>query len=168
MIRRVSLRPVTIIRNILVFLGLALVMAIPAASEQSAGDAQKLVGVWRLVSITEDGKVNPLRGGHPTGYIFYMATGEMGAMIQPERAPIAMAGREPSGPEAQAALKGYTAYFGTYTVDETTRIVTHHPKASVQPGYETEVRRRYRFETDDRVVLGNPAGKSALTWERVK
>ena len=155
-------------RKIALLFGLVLAMAatLPAASEQS--DRQRLVGVWRLVSITEDGKVNPLRGGKPTGFIFYTASGEMGAMIQPERAPISMAGKQPSGPEAQAALKGFTAYFGTYTIDEKTKIVAHHRKASVQPGYEETVYRRYRFETPDRVVLGNPKGKSALTWERVK
>src|SRR5215213_6563018 len=86
-------------RKIALLLGLAFVLALPAAGEQSGGDAKKLVGVWRLVSITEDGKVNPLRGGKPNGYIFYTASGEMGALIQPERPPIAMAGREPSGPE---------------------------------------------------------------------
>src|SRR4051812_47928704 len=118
-------------RRIALLLGLVLglAMALPAASEPSGGDRQKLVGVWRLVSITEDGKVNPLRGGKPTGYIFYTASGEMGATIQPERPPIAMAGKTPSGPEAQAALKGFTAYFGTYTIDEKTKIVTHHRKA---------------------------------------
>ena len=157
-------------RKIALLFGFALAMAatLPAASEQTGGDRQKLVGVWRLVSITADGKVNPLRGGKPTGYIFYTASGEMGAMIQPERPPVAMAGREPSGPEAQAALKGYTAYFGTYTVDEKAKVITHHRKGSVQPGYEADVQRHYRFEPDDRLVLGNPATKSALVWERAK
>ena len=46
-----------------------------------------------------DGKVNPLRGGKPTGYIFYTASGEMGAMIQPERAADrdGRQGAEPAG-----------------------------------------------------------------------
>src|SRR5262245_60981763 len=90
------------------------------------GDRGKLVGIWRLISITTDGRANPLRGGKPTGYIFYTASGEMGAMIQPERPPIALTGREPSPQEAQAALRGYTAYFGTYTVDDSAKIITHH------------------------------------------
>jgi hypothetical protein len=137
------------------------------ASQDLRRDRQQLIGIWRLVTITEDGKVNPLRGGKPTGYIFYTASGEMGVMIQPERPPIAMAEKTPSPQEAQAALKGYTAYFGTYTVDEKAKIVTHHRRASVQPGYEADVRRHYRFETPDRVVLGNPATRSALVWERV-
>src|SRR4051812_26045275 len=101
----------------LLLVGVILAMAIlPGAGQPAAGgDRQKLIGVWRLVSITADGKVNPARGGKPTGYIFYTESGEMGAMIQPERAPVPMAGKQPSPQEAQAALRGYTAYFGTYS-----------------------------------------------------
>jgi hypothetical protein len=155
----------------LVVLGFAFALAamLPAAGQSaSGGDAQKLVGIWRLVSITTDNQVNPLRGGKPTGYIFYTASGEMGAMIQPERAPITMAGKEPSPQEALAALKGYTAYFGTYTVDEKAKIVTHHRTASVQPGAEVDARRNYRFEPGDRLVLGGVGTKNANVWERVK
>lgn len=156
----------------LLLLGLVLAMATtrPVAAQQPAdgGDRQKLVGIWRLVSITTDGKVNPVRGGKPTGYIFYTASGEMGAMIQPDRPPIATAGREPSPQEAQAALKGYTAYFGTYTVDEKAKIVTHHRKASVQPGFEADARRNYRFEPGDRLVLGGVGTTNENVWVRVK
>jgi hypothetical protein len=146
---------------------LAMAAIVPAASQPTAagGDRQKLVGVWRLVSITEGGKVMALRGAKPSGYIFYTASGEMGAMIQPERAPIAMAGQEPSPAEAQASLRGFTAYFGTYSVDEKAKVITHHRKGNVQPSNETDVQRRYRFDSNDRIVLGN---RQELTWERVK
>jgi len=150
-------------RKIVLLLGTLLAMAatVPAASQPPAegGDRQKLIGVWRLVSLT------PPRGGKPTGYIFYTASGEMGAMIQPERAPIAMVGQEPSPGEAQAALRGFTAYFGTYSVDEKAKVITHHRKGSVQPGYEADVQRRYRFDSNDRIVIGN---QQELIWERVK
>jgi hypothetical protein len=134
----------------------------------SAGDAQRFVGVWKLVSITEDGKVNPLRGATPTGFIFYTSTGEMSAMIQPDRSLMKMAGKEPSGPEAQAALKGFTAYFGTFTVDEKSKVVSHHRKANVQPGGDAVVQRSYKFLPDNRVSLGAVGGKSELIWESVK
>src|SRR5262249_2254773 len=143
---------------------------LPASSQEPAadGDRQKFVGVWRLVSITADGKLNPLRGGKPTGYIFYTASGEMGALIQPEREPIAMAGKEPSPEEAQAALRGYTAYFGAYSIDEKAKVITHHRSGSVQPGYQADVHRHYRFEAGDRLILGNPVTKSELIWERIR
>jgi Lipocalin-like domain len=154
--------------TLLLGLFLAMTTTSPAASQTEDADRKALVGVWRLVSITADGQVNPLRGGRPTGYIFYTASGEMGAMIQPEREPVAMAGKEPSPEEARAALKGYTAYFGTYSIDERAKVITHHRKGSVQPGYEADVVRHYRFEAGDRLVLGNPATKSQLIWERIR
>ena len=141
----------------------------PAASQPKPGsDHEKLIGIWRLVSITTHGKVNPARGAKPTGYIFYTASGEMAAMIQPEREPIAMAGKRPSGEEAQAALRGFTSYWGTYTIDEKAKVVTHHRKASVQPGFEAEAPRAYRFEGNDRLVIGGVGSGNANTWVRVK
>ena len=67
--------------------------------------------------------------------------------------------RSDTGEEALAAIWGYTAYFGTYTVDEAKKIVTHHRAGSVQPGWHTQKDfvRWYRFEGDDRVTLGGLA-----------
>lgn len=143
---------------------------VPAMSQSPASisDAQRLVGIWRLVSITTDGKVNPERGGKPTGFIFYTASGEMGALIQPDRPPIKLAGKEPSGAEALAALKGYTAYFGPYKIDEKAKIITHYRKATVQPGQEVEALRNYSFEGNDRLILGGVGTKNRNIWERVK
>src|SRR5262245_49062163 len=42
-----------------------------------------------------------------------------------------LAGVTPS--EIRDAHTGYYAYFGTYTVDESARTVTHHIQASVRP-----------------------------------
>ena len=152
--------------------GLAFVMAatLPAASQPKPGsDHEKLIGIWRLVSVTTHGKVNPTRGAKPTGYIFYTASGEMAAMIQPDRAPVAKAGKQPSGEEAQAALRGFTSYWGTYTIDEKAKVVTHHRKYSVQPGHQPDdARRAYRFEDGDRLVLGGVGSGNANTWVRVK
>ncbi len=157
------------VRSLLLGFAFALAALLPAAGQPgSGGDAQKLVGVWRLVSITTDGQVNPLRGGKPTGFIFYTAAGDMGVLIQPERPPIAMAGKELTGAEALAALQGYSAYFGTYTVDEKAKIVTHHRTGNVQPGAEVDAQRRYRFEPGDRLVLGGVGTKNQNVWERIK
>jgi hypothetical protein len=73
-----------------------------------------------------------------------------------------------TGQEAKAALIGYTAYFGTYTVDVQAGTVTHYRKGNINPGAITDVVRRYEFVGDNRVILNpaeNPANK--LTWERV-
>jgi hypothetical protein len=72
----------------------------------------------------------------------------------------------PTGEEALAALYGYTAYFGTYTIDEKARIVNHNQWGTVQPGPVNSRDRAYEFAPGDRLIL--KGGNSVLTWERVK
>ena len=43
------------------------------------------------------------------------------------------AGAKPTPEEALDALDDYIAYFGTYSIDEHARTVTHHRLGSVQP-----------------------------------
>ena len=97
---------------------------------------EEFIGSWRLVETTSDGKLRPERGANPIGMITYHESGWMSAQIQPDRPSVGMAGVEPTGEEAKAALFGYTAYMGTYTVDEKRKIVIHHRKASISPGWE--------------------------------
>ena len=133
-------------------------------------DAKKFIGCWRLVSVTSDGKIRHDRGAKPTGLITYHESGWMAAQIQPDRPPVGMAGKEPTGEEAKAALVGYTAYFGTYTVDEKAKVVTHHRKGSVSPGWEArpDFKRAYVFDGPDRVILRPVDNKNELIWERLK
>lgn len=131
--------------------------------------AKSFIGTWRLVSITLNGQINPDRGPNPTGLIIYDGNGYMAVQIMPDRERPKYVGSKPTGEEAQAALLGYTAYFGTYTVDAVAGTVTHHRQGNVIPGVAREVVRRYEFAPGDRVILTpveNPA--SRLTWERVK
>ncbi len=136
-------------------------------------DSQRLIGGWRLVSALTNGKVNPERGEKPTGLIFYDPTGWMSVQIQGDHSPIEIAGQEPTPDEAQTALSRYWAYFGTYTIDERARTVTHHRTASVNPGWtrHPDFVRAYEFLTADRVVLRPQAparNGNELVWERLR
>lgn len=141
-----------------------------AADSAASGDAQKFVGTWRLVETTRDGAVRPERGANPSGLITYHDSGWMSAQIQPGRPPVDMAGSEPTGEEAKAALDGYTAYFGTYTVDETRKIVVHHRKGNVRPGWrdQPDLMRAYEFVGSNRVVLRPVGTRNELIWERLE
>lgn len=155
---------------------LALLIGVSAMSDVSgqtrpAGtDAKKFIGSWRLVETTSDGKVRPERGAKPIGMITYHESGWMAAQIQPDRPPVPLSGKEPTGDEAKAALFGYTAYFGTFTVDEKRKVVTHHRKGSVSPGWEQrpDFERAYEFVGEDRVILRPVGNKNELIWERLK
>ena len=136
-------------------------------SEQSQSAAQRLIGSWRYVGSTIDGKPQPGRGPDPKGIIIYDGHGHMACHVAPDR-EVPRAGKEPTAEEAKAALAGHIAYFGTYTVDEKAHTVTHHRQGSVQPGDKGDVVRGYEF-AGDRLIL-RPVGAAAheVIWERIK
>ena len=134
-----------------------------------SGDFERFSGMRRLVAITADGRESPGRGARPTGLITYHQSGWMAAQIQPDRPPVGRAGDRPSAEEALAAIHGYTAYFGTFAIDEAARTITHRRKGSVMPGWErqTEFGRRYEFVGADRVILRPLGNLNELVWERL-
>jgi hypothetical protein len=149
---------------------LALVFcAFPVAVHGQQSDAQKFVGTWRLVSIQADSLAALARSGnHPTGYIYYDATGHMAAQIQPDRQRPSWTPRKPpTAEQARQAVTGYTAYFGTYTVDPVKRTVTHHREGALNLDVVDYVR-RYEFLAGDRIAL-MPVDRPGLrlVWERV-
>jgi hypothetical protein len=130
-----------------------------AAEEQAKSQAElrkPLVGSWRLVSI--DGGATPQnRGSKPTGIIFYDAYGNMAAQIQPDRPRPKWTG-SPTAEQALEAIRGYPAYFGTYTIDEKAQTVTHHRQGMLDGGVLDFVR-KFNFVTPDRIVL-TPVGSA--------
>jgi hypothetical protein len=159
----------------LILVIVVLIMGIGAggAGGQSASQAdisKRFIGTWRLVSIEANGRVDPNRGAHPTGLIYYDAAGHMAAQIMPDRPRPKYVGSQPTPEEAKTALSGYTAYFGTYSIDERARTVTHHRKGCVNPGLVgVDAVRRYEFAAGDRLILSPDENPSThLTWERIK
>ncbi|MGA8075991.1 MAG: lipocalin-like domain-containing protein, partial [Xanthobacteraceae bacterium] len=116
-------------------------------SEQSQSVAQRLIGSWRYLGSTLDGRPQDERGTHPKGIIIYDAYGNMACHVAPDR-NVSRAGAEPTGEEAKAALADHIAYFGTYSIDERAGTVTHHRAGSVQPGDKGDVVRGYEFAGD--------------------
>lgn len=120
----------------------------------SAAAARRFHGAWRLVSPTTD------------GILYYDPSGEMTVQTAPRR-PRPRAGAAPTPAEALAAIDGWVGYFGRYTIDEAARTVTHHQRATVQPGEPTDLVRAYEFVTDDRLIL-RPVGRAGeIVWERL-
>ncbi len=129
-------------------------------------DRQRLIGSWRHIGSTVDGKPRPGQGAHPKGIIIYDPYGHMACQVAPDRA-VTKAGDKPTGDEAKAALDGYIAYFGSYSVDEKARTVTHHRAGSVQPGDKGDLVRGYEF-VGDRLVLRPIGTATEVMWERIK
>ena len=136
-------------------------------SEQNNGEgAKRLHGAWRYLGSMTDGKPTPGRGANPKGIIYYDPSGSMVVQVAPDKER-GKAGSAPTPDEAQAALAGYIAYFGTYTVDEKAATVTHHRHASVQPGDVADLVRGYEF-SGDRLILRPPGTSYEVLWERIK
>jgi hypothetical protein len=135
-------------------------------SADSKSDKQQLIGSWRHIGSTTDGKPRPGQGAHPKGIIIYDAHGYMACQVAPDRV-VTKAGNVPTGDEAKAALDGVVAYFGTYSVDEGARTVTHHRQGSVQPGDKGDLVRGYEF-AGDRLILRPLGTTTEVLWERIK
>ena len=149
---------------------ITVILITPLGIESAVGQAgsqdeiaKRFVGMWRLVS-----GPTPARGQNPTGIIVYDVSGNMAAQIMPDRPRPKFAGADPTPEEAKEALVGYTAYFGTYTVDAKAGTVTHHRKGNVRPGAALDVVRRFEFIGDDRVVLRPLENANVLIWEGLR
>ena len=143
-----------------------------AAASQGKSQAElrkPFVGSWRLVSI-EGGNNPTTRGSKPTGIIMYDAHGNMAVQIQPDRQRPTYTGT-PSPEQMAERMRGYTAYFGTYTIDEKAGTVTHHREGRLDAGAVDFVRKFELTAGGNRITLtpvGSTGKPTHLTWERVR
>lgn len=152
-----------------------LVPLAPAGVAQSKSQAElrkPFIGTWRLVSI-EGGPQNAAnRGAKPTGIIMYDQHGLMNAQIMPDRPRPKWTGA-PTPEQALEAIRGYTAYWGTYTIDEKAQTVTHHRQGMLDGGVVDFVRKYELKDGGNRITLTPISGGTTnppnhLTWERVR
>jgi hypothetical protein len=143
---------------------------------------KKIVGTWRLVGYDDPNPSDNRPVRKPTGYIMYDATGHMAVQINRQfDRPKFKSGKQAGGTpeETQAAFANYTAYFGTYTIDEKAGTVTHHLEGSLFPNAIGSDNVRFYDLEGDRVIYTVPVKKDGkilpksashrkLTWEKVK
>jgi hypothetical protein len=145
-------------------------------SENGAAAASmktRFVGTWKLVNIERRNAagevVPPAPGRPPVGFIVYDAAGYMAVSIMPADRK-KYADLQPTNEEARAAMTGYTAYYGTFTINEAAGVVTHHLEGSLNPGMAAEQKRSFEL-SGERLTLKPPPAptgtQSRLTWERI-
>ncbi|PYR48073.1 MAG: hypothetical protein DMF89_17155 [Acidobacteria bacterium] len=145
------------------------------ATKASSGLKDRFVGAWKLVNIeTRNAKgevVPPNPPGRPTpvGYIIYDSAGYVAVGIMPSgRKKYAAA--QPTPDEALAAMTGYAAYYGTFTINEGEGFVTHHLEGSLNPGMGADQKRFFEL-SGNRLTLKPPPGatgnQARITWERI-
>jgi hypothetical protein len=154
--------------------GWAVVALMAVGDRTTAQDTlrTRLVGQWRLVSTEQvrEGEA-PAIGAATLGLITYTADGHMLAQLAPATRPKVRTA-DATVDQLKELLRTHTSYFGTYSVDERTRTVTHHRDGSQVPG-ERDFVRTVEL-TGTRLVLTTPTvvvdGKkrfSRIHWERV-
>jgi len=163
------MRLVTTVGLALLVVGFGFTAAAGARQGTSQAELRKaFVGSWKLVSIT--GGANPAARGKPTGIIIYDAHGNMAAQIQPDRKRSTYTGT-PTAEQLADRARGYTAYFGTYTIDDKAGIVTHHRQGQLDSGDVNFVRKYELTDGGNRIVLTPVGGATPpiqLTWEKVR
>jgi hypothetical protein len=138
-----------------------------------------LIGTWRLVSFearTSSGEARYPLGQDVVGQLFYDVGAHMSGHVMRVDRPTFASNDPGSGTDAEvrAAFEGHVSYFGTYTVDPTTRTVTHHVRGASYPNWIGHDQiRHYRID-GPHLVLSTPPildrGEALvyiLTWERM-
>lgn len=147
--------------------------AVGRAQGKSQEELRKpFIGTWRLTSIDGGAGLASNRGAKPTGIIMYDSHGLMSVQITPDRPRPKWTGA-PTPEQALDAIRGYTAYWGTYTIDEKAQTVTHHRQGMLDGGVVDYVRKFELKDGGNRIVLTPVSGATAnppthLTWERVR
>jgi hypothetical protein len=142
--------------------------------------ASQLVGVWNLLSYTEEKKgfkdTTPL-GLNPVGFLIYTPDGFVSAqLMKPGRAAFQSRECFRGTPEEYAESgSGYIAYCGTYNVDEANETVTHIPTVALLPNLIQGRQLRAIQLHGDRLTLRTASVADAdgalvsshLEWQRV-
>jgi hypothetical protein len=157
-------------------LGLAAWPGAAVSQEKSLKD--QLVGTWLIVSVDnvrDDGSKVEQFGSSPKGIVIYMADGHFALLNSREDLPkFASKNRDQGTPEEnKAVVQGSIAYFGTYTVDEASKIITANIEGSTYPNFiGTSQKRLITSLTANELKFVNPAasagGKLQLVWKRAK
>lgn len=156
----------------------------PQVSPAAKVSQEQFIGAWKLVSIETlrpNGEIiYPFYGKHPQGLITYDRSGWMSVQIvsDPPATKPSVSSREEmlhaTVDEKAAALDGYYAYFGTWTVDEGQGTVTHHIQQSLYPAERGENGVRHFVLEGDRLTLTAKTHEMGedhmrrLVWERLR
>ena len=140
----------------------SLVCATPGQSAVSSVRG-RFIGVWKLVSCerkANHGEVSYPYGEKPVGRLTYDKEGRMSAQLM-------RPGRRSYKEDLLDILDGFIAYFGTYSINESARTVTHHVQACLFPMWVgTDLKRMYEF-SGNRLILeaASAEGVVRLVWE---
>lgn len=141
--------------------------------------AAQLIGTWQLRSREDrtaagERRIDPSLGADPVAILIYDSAGNFAAQfMKRDRSSDDVVVMRQAGANNSAAVNGYDAYFGKYTVDEASRSVTQVLQGSLSPGdVGKTVTREMRVDGDTLTIElattnsdGEPVTRS-LIWRR--
>jgi hypothetical protein len=162
--------------KVFVAVGLCLVLSGVAFAQQKPAKEQ-VVGAWTLVSVTsemDDGKTAEPFGPSPKGVIIFTNDGQFSLFqSRAEIAKIAANDRAKATPEeAQSIVASSIAYYGTYAIDETTKVMSVNLAASTYANVAAipNQKRTITLLTPDELKFDNPKTPNGMTlrttWKR--
>jgi len=159
-----------------VVVGLSLALSGVAFAQQKSAKEQ-IVGAWTLVSVTsemDDGKKGEPFGPSPKGVIIFSSDGYFSLFqSRAEISKIVANDRAKATPEeARSIVASSIAYYGTYSIDENTKLMVVNVAASTFANVAAipNQKRMITLLTSDELKYDNPRTPSGMTlrtaWKR--
>ena len=131
---------------------------------------ERFIGAWRLVAFEEEGLDGELvypYGQDAVGLLIYDSSGRMSVQIMKrDRAPLSADWQSLPAEEIKSAIEGFTAFFGSFEVDEANGVVIHRVEGHVLPeSVGKALRREFTFSGD--LLILKPSPNRRVIWERI-
>jgi lipocalin-like protein len=155
--------------------GIAL-MTSATIGQPAKSDRERFIGTWKLVSLTSGEGANQTLpyGPNPKGTMMVDANGRFSITVVRSDLPKFSSNNRRSGTpeENQAIVQGSIAYFGTYSIDEATHVLTVNVEGSTFPNFTGGTQTRILSFDGDEVTYFNPTpsmgGSAKVTYRRAK
>jgi hypothetical protein len=151
-------------KNVWMFsLLLFLILSAGAQTPPNHSDRDRLVGAWHLVKIEAPGPDGKSAvGPQPTGVLIYTKDGHMSVQLMYPGTTLSN----------EYVERGYEASFGSYDLDESRHMVTHHVQGSVTRDrlVGKDLPRRYQFTPDGHLLIRSARADEhwSVMWEKFK
>jgi hypothetical protein len=148
-----------------------------SAKDDTKSDKERLVGSWTLMSLTAGEGANETLpyGSNPKGTMMVDANGRFSITVVRSDLPRFASNNRMTGTpdENKAVIRGSIAYFGTYTIDEATHVITVKVEGSTFPNFDGGTQTRILSFRGDEVTYLNPTpsmggGTAKVTYKRAK
>ena len=147
------------------------------AFAQQKSAKEQIVGAWTLVSVAsemDDGKKGEPFGSSPKGVIIFSSDGHFSLFQSRSEIPkIAANDRaKATSEEAQSIVASSIAYYGTYSIDESTKVMLVNLVASTYANVAAipNQKRTITLLTSDELKFENPRTPNGMTlrttWKR--